>query len=38
MDNGKGGDGMQYAARLKAVTKGGAITFSDKTLDVQKGR
>lgn len=36
MDNGKGGDGMQYAVRLKAVAKGGQVTLSDSTLDVKK--
>jgi alpha-L-fucosidase 2 len=36
LDNGKGGDGMQYAARLKALANGGEITFSDKTLNVIK--
>ena len=36
MDNGKGGDGMQYSARLKAITEGGEITFSGKTIDVTR--
>jgi alpha-L-fucosidase 2 len=33
--NGKGGDGMQYAARLKALATGGKVTFSDTLITVQ---
>jgi alpha-L-fucosidase 2 len=35
MDNGKGGEGMRYAARLKALAQGGEISFSGKTLDIK---
>lgn len=35
MYNGKGGDGMKYAARLKALAKGGSVTCSDSTIKVQ---
>jgi alpha-L-fucosidase 2 len=30
--NGKGGDGMQYAARLKAVASGGTVVLSDSLI------
>ena len=36
MDNGKGGDGMKYAVRLKAIPTGGQVSFSDKTMEVKK--
>jgi len=36
LDNGKGGNGMQYAVRLKALTKGGGIFFSENAMDVKK--
>lgn len=35
MDNGKGGDGMHYAVRLKAIASGGTITYSDNSMEVQ---
>lgn len=35
MNNGKGGDGMKYAARLKAISKGGSVKFSDGKLFVK---
>ena len=35
MDNGKGGDGMQYAARLKALNKGGELIVSDTIINVK---
>jgi alpha-L-fucosidase 2 len=35
LTNGKGGDGMQYAARLKAIAAGGNVTYSDSLLEVQ---
>ena len=35
LDNGKGGDGMVYAARLKAIPSGGSVTFSDNTMLVK---
>lgn len=35
MDNGKGGDGMKYAVRLKAVASGGTISFSGNVMEVQ---
>jgi alpha-L-fucosidase 2 len=34
MKNGKGGDGMQYAARLKALASGGKIGCSDSLITV----
>jgi alpha-L-fucosidase 2 len=33
--DGKGGNGMNYAARLKAVTKGGSVRMTDSTIDVR---
>jgi alpha-L-fucosidase 2 len=35
MDNGKGGDGMHYAVRLKAIASGGTITYLDNSMEVQ---
>jgi alpha-L-fucosidase 2 len=35
MDNGKGGDGMTYAARLKATSTGGSVTYSDNQIEVK---
>jgi alpha-L-fucosidase 2 len=35
LDNGKGGDGMQYAARLKATTTGGNVAYSDSLITIQ---
>ena len=35
MDNGKGGDGMTYAARLKAIATGGSVTLSDNMMEVK---
>ena len=35
LSNGKGGDGMQYAARLKAVANGGNVSYSDSLITVQ---
>lgn len=35
MDNGKSGDGMKYAVRLKAVASGGTIIISGNSLEVQ---
>jgi alpha-L-fucosidase 2 len=35
LKNGKGGLGMRYAARLKAVVQGGTIQCADSTLSVQ---
>jgi alpha-L-fucosidase 2 len=34
MDDGKGGDGLRYAARLKAIAKGGRVDLSDDGIDV----
>jgi len=36
MKNGKGGQGLRYAARLKAVATGGRATCSDGGIDVQQ--
>jgi alpha-L-fucosidase 2 len=33
--NGKGGDGMQYAARLKAIAQGGRVVYSDSLISIQ---
>ena len=33
--NGKGGDGMQYAARLKAIAQGGRVVYSDSLITIQ---
>jgi alpha-L-fucosidase 2 len=35
MDNGKGGDGLRYAARLKAVARGGKVVFAQGLLEVR---
>jgi len=35
MDNGKGGKGLQYAVRLKAITTGGSVVFSDNVMAVK---
>jgi alpha-L-fucosidase 2 len=35
MSNGKGGDGMKYAARLRALSRDGVVTYSGNTLRVQ---
>ncbi len=35
LSNGKGGDGMQYAARIKTVTKGGKAEYSGSSLKIQ---
>ena len=35
LENGKGGDGMQYAARLKAIATGGKVTYSGNQISVQ---
>ena len=32
LTNGKGGDGMQYAARLKAIASGGTVVISDSLI------
>lgn len=34
LDNGKGGDGMKYTARLKAIANGGKVIYKDSTLTV----
>lgn len=36
LSDGKGGDGLHYMARLKAVNRGGEIVCSDSTLTVKK--
>jgi alpha-L-fucosidase 2 len=36
LTDGKGGEGMRYAARLKAVVKGGSVHCADSLLEVQK--
>ena len=35
LNNGKGGDGMQYAVRLKASAKGGNVAYADSLIEVQ---
>lgn len=35
LNNGKGGDGMQYAVRLKAVAAGGNVAYADSLIEVQ---
>ena len=35
LKNGKGGDGMQYAARLKAITSGGNVIYSDSLITIK---
>jgi alpha-L-fucosidase 2 len=34
LPNGKGGDGMQYAARLKAIATGGNVVYSDSMITI----
>lgn len=34
LSNGKGGDGMQYAARLKAIAIGGTVAYPNNQVDV----
>ncbi|MDP4277365.1 MAG: glycoside hydrolase family 95 protein, partial [Bacteroidota bacterium] len=36
LDNGKGGEGMQYATRIKAIAKGGKTVYSENQLSVQQ--
>ncbi len=35
MDNGKGGDGMKYVVRLRAIPKGGEVTCPENILEVR---
>ena len=35
LENGKGGDGMHYAARLRAVTSGGRVVYSDSVITIR---
>jgi len=35
LPDGKGSDGMQYAARLKAINDGGTVTYTDSQIEVQ---
>ena len=35
LSDGKGGDGLQYMTRLKAVPMNGSVTYSDSTLTVK---
>ena len=35
MNNGKGGNGMQYAVRLKAITTSGNVVYSDSLMEVR---
>lgn len=35
LDNGKGGEGMKYAARLKAMNRGGKITYQGNTIIIE---
>ena len=35
LDNGKGGDGLRYMARLKAVPTGGDVVYTDSTIIVK---
>ncbi len=35
LSNGKGGDGMQYAERLKAIAQGGRVIYSDSLIIIQ---
>ena len=35
LHNGKGGEGMRYAARLKVIAKGGSVRCADSSLSVQ---
>lgn len=34
LPNGKGGDGMQYAVRLKAIAAGGTVAYNDSLMEV----
>jgi len=34
LDNGKEGEGLKYAARLKAIAKGGEVEYQDSTVSV----
>jgi len=36
LPNGKGGDGLQYMARLKAVAKNGTVTYENDKLIIEK--
>jgi alpha-L-fucosidase 2 len=36
LNNGKGGDGMHYALRMKAVTKGGSSTCADSVIRIKE--
>lgn len=36
LSDGKGGDGLRYMVRLKAIAKGGSVVYSDSTLNVNK--
>jgi alpha-L-fucosidase 2 len=36
MDNGKGGEGLRYAARLKAVAKGGHVRLAQDAIEVSQ--
>jgi alpha-L-fucosidase 2 len=36
LNDGKGGDGLHYMTRLKAVNKGGKVSFKDSILTVEK--
>ena len=33
--DGKGGDGLHYMTRLKAITKGGTVSYSDSTVSIK---
>jgi alpha-L-fucosidase 2 len=35
LSNGKGGNGMQYAARLKAVAKEGTVLYTDSLITIK---
>jgi alpha-L-fucosidase 2 len=35
LNNGKGGDGMQYAVRLKAAATGGNVSYTNNLIEVQ---
>ncbi|MFV0506800.1 MAG: glycosyl hydrolase family 95 catalytic domain-containing protein [Bacteroidales bacterium] len=35
LNNGKGGDGMQYAARLKAKATGGTVSYTDSLISIK---
>ncbi len=34
LDNGKGGEGMKYAARLRVLNKGGSVRYEDNSVSV----